>query len=76
MAKKMTARCLCFFIRALQDPLANLTNPAQSREGYTRCIVWKYYTNAWYSIGKVKFSKTSYAIPKLHQYLPGNFVEE
>ena len=60
MAKKMTARCLCFFIRALQDPLANLTNPAQSREGYTRCIVRKYYTNAWYSIGKVKFSKTSY----------------
>ena len=74
----MTARCLYSFIRALQDQLANPTNPAksQSREGFTRRIVWQYYTKAWYSIGKVKFSKTSYAIPKLYQYLPGNFVTE
>ena len=39
-----------------------------SRLGYTWCIVWQYYTKAWYSIGIVNFSKASYTIPKLYQY--------
>ena len=80
MAKINDRSLHLFFYSSLTGPTSQPHKPCYikslSREGYTRRIVWQYYTKAWYSIGKLKFSKTSYAIPKLHQYLPGNFVTE
>ena len=73
---------LIAFVFSFKPSKAHLPTPnpfsimSQSRVSYTGHIVCQYNTKAQYNISIANFSKASYTIPKLYQYLPGNFVTE